>query len=79
MTLADPRNPSNTYTVWKWAASGLNAPTALGYATSRDAEPKRLANWVKDAADLSTPAGWAAKLYTNKTYNYGFYASGQDV
>ena len=39
----------------------------------------RVAHWKKDTADLATPAGWAEKLYTNLTYNYGFYADGSDL
>jgi hypothetical protein len=66
------------YAVWMWAGSGVS-PTQLGYASSREAAPRRVANWKAGGADLATPAGWAEKLYTNRSYNYGFYASGQDV
>ena len=51
----------------------------LGYAASRAGAPARVAHWKKDTADLATPAGWAEKLHTNLTYNYGFYATGSDV
>jgi hypothetical protein len=38
-----------------------------------------VAHWKKDTLDLATPAGWAEKLYTNLTYNYGFYADRSDL
>lgn len=79
VSLPDPSNPTRSYSVWKWAASGLTNASQLGYATTRTAEPKRLALWSKDSLDLATAAGWATKLYTNQTYNYGFYADGADV
>jgi hypothetical protein len=68
-----------TYTVWRWADSPVANPTQLGYATTRAGAPIRVAHWKRDTADLSTPAGWAEKLYTNLSYNYGFYADGADV
>src|SRR5439155_23638802 len=71
--------PGASYTVWEWSASGLSGATQLGYASTRDAPPRRIANWKAGGGDLATPAGWAEKVYTNQSYNYGFYASGQDL
>ena len=69
------------YTVWKWA-DGRHAATALsalGYAARREDLPQRIALWKSDAADLATPAGWAEKLFTNRTYSYGAYLNGSDL
>jgi len=68
-----------TYTVWKWAGSPITNATQLGYAASHAAPPTRVANWKKDNSGLATPTGWAEKLYTNRTYTYGFYAAGADL
>jgi Protein of unknown function (DUF1565) len=68
-----------SYKVWKWASTGRTDISQLGYASSRAAAPKRVAMWNADSADLATPTGWAQKLYTNLTYNYGFYRSGSDL
>ena len=76
--LAGPKT-GRTYTVWKWAGSPVGDATQLGYAGSRTDTPVRVARWQKDQADLATPAGWAEKLYTNLTYNYGFFADGPDI
>jgi hypothetical protein len=78
VSLHGPRT-GEAYTVWHWSGSPVTDARQLGYATSRAGSPTRLAHWARDAADLATPAGWAEKLYTNLTYNYGFYAAGQDV
>src|SRR6185295_19717547 len=62
-----------SYAVWRW--SGLAAePGWLGYAPSRAAMPRRLARWERKGADLQSPAGWAEKLYTNRTYTFGWAA-----
>ncbi|MCC6176377.1 MAG: hypothetical protein IT305_13810 [Chloroflexi bacterium] len=68
-----------SYTVWKWSDPALTKIRHLGYAATHDAMPERVAIWQKDAADLATPEGWAEKLFTNQTYNYGAYLSGQDL
>jgi hypothetical protein len=68
-----------SYSVWTWTGSPIADATQLGYATERANGPTRVAHWKKDSADLSTPAGWAEKLYTNLTYNHGFFATGSDV
>jgi hypothetical protein len=78
VSLTGPRT-GQVYTVWSWAGSPAGDAMQLGYAESRAATPRRVAHWVKDKADLATPAGWAEKLYTNLTYNYGFYADGADL
>jgi hypothetical protein len=58
-----------------WRRAGVPAePAWLGYAPTREAPPKRLAVWARKGDDLQTPAGWAEKLYTNRTYNYGWAA-----
>jgi hypothetical protein len=69
------------YTVWKWTDSRHAQPSlsALGYAARREDLPQRIALWKADTADVSTPAGWAEKLFTNQTYNYGAYVNGPDL
>jgi hypothetical protein len=62
-----------SYKIWRWAKLPVT-PGWLGYATSRDAVPTRLALWSPKGDDMQTPAGWAEKLYTNRTYNYGWAA-----
>ncbi|HEV8636739.1 MAG TPA: hypothetical protein VG370_21165, partial [Chloroflexota bacterium] len=62
-----------SYRVWRWTKVPVT-PGWLGYARSRDALPTRLAQWAPKGDDLQTPAGWAEKLYTNRTYNYGWAA-----
>src|SRR5581483_11878611 len=59
--------------------SPVTNASQLGIADHRADQPRRVANWARDNADLATPAGWAEKLYTNQTYNYGFYADGPDI
>ncbi|MGQ0827487.1 MAG: T9SS type A sorting domain-containing protein [Bacteroidota bacterium] len=65
-----------TYKIWKWSSSGLfmnyYAPSIAGYANSRAEIPKRIPHWEIKGNDMSTPEGWVEKLYTNKTYNYGW-------
>jgi hypothetical protein len=78
VTLSGPKTGAS-YTVWKWAASPVTDATQLGHAASRTDAPVRVAHWQKDKADLSTPPGWAEKLYTNLTYTYGFFADGPDI
>src|SRR5207249_3666939 len=39
------------YVVWQWAGSGLGGATQLGYAPTRAAAPKRVANWKAGGAD----------------------------
>ena len=76
----DAAHPS--YVVWKWANSGLNGATQLGYASTVAAPPARVANWKADSGLLATPAGWVDLLYTNLTWSSGFYtdpAHPQDV
>lgn len=69
------------YTVWKWAGSPLtmaggSGSAQLGYAGTREGSPQRVATWKRTGSELQTAAGWTEKLYTNKTYNYGFYTDG---
>jgi hypothetical protein len=75
VTLTGPGNagaPSGEpYAVWRWRGVATS-PGWLGYAASRAAQPKRIAAWSAKGADMQTPAGWAEKLYTNGTYNYGW-------
>ena len=76
----DASHPS--YVVWKWAGSGLSGATQLGYASSLGVAPARVANWKADSTQLATLAGWVDLLYTNLTWNTGFYtdpAHPQDV
>jgi hypothetical protein len=67
------------YPVWKWAGCGVSDVDELGYASTRADLPKRVARWALKGPDLMTPEGWAEKLYTNRTYNYGFAGFGQDL
>jgi hypothetical protein len=67
------------YRVWKWSNPGLAGTTHIGYAATRAGQPQRIAIWRTDAADLATPEGWAEKLFTNQSYNYGAYQIGQDL
>ncbi|HEU5316355.1 MAG TPA: hypothetical protein VFX49_09615, partial [Chloroflexota bacterium] len=67
------------YAVWRWAESPVAGAEQLGYAATREELPERVAHWAADAYDLATPAGWAEKLYTNRSYNYGFAAFGRDL
>ena len=76
----DASHPS--YVVWKWSNTGLNGATQLGYASTPTALPARVASWKADADRLATPARWVDMLYTNLTWNSGFYtdpARPQDV
>jgi hypothetical protein len=67
------------YTVWAWPNSGARGSNQLRYARTRTELPLRVAHWRPGGADLRSPAGWAFKLYNNRTYNYGFFVDGQDV
>ena len=67
----DPGQPGHV--VWEWAGGPLSAPTQLGTTPTADGELTRAASWKADQAQLATPAGWADLLYTNLTWNYGFY------
>ena len=78
VTLTGPKTGA-THTVWQWTNSPVTDATQLGYATTRNGSPLRVANWKKDARDLASPAGWAEQLFTNLTYNYGFYSLGRDL
>jgi hypothetical protein len=62
------------YTVWKWGPVAGGEPAVLAYAASPDEVPQRLASWDHKGTHLATPAGWAEKLYTNRSYNYGWTA-----
>ncbi|MEK7617369.1 MAG: metallophosphoesterase [Patescibacteria group bacterium] len=80
VTLTGPGNkgapPDTTYKVWKWINSGLRKEgpfLQLGIAPTHEDIPQRVANWKTDTNLLDTPAEWAELLYTNKTYNYGFW------
>ncbi|MBI4505790.1 MAG: hypothetical protein HY691_09670 [Chloroflexi bacterium] len=68
-----------SFTVWRWPESGFGSLRQLGYAATREGLPKRVALWRAAGPALQTPAGWAEMLYTNRTYTYGFYTSGQDI
>ncbi|MDO8657550.1 MAG: dockerin type I repeat-containing protein, partial [Candidatus Levybacteria bacterium] len=70
-------NPIPTYRLWKWNVPGkiLSQYSQMGYAASRANPPQRIATWAymsDPVGHLTTPAAFAEKLYTNKTYNYGF-------
>lgn len=74
-----PAAGSVKYTLWRWNVPGKvlsTTYTQLGYATSRTDYPNTLAAWAEPSGDtqnqIATAAGFAEKLYTNKTYNYGF-------
>jgi hypothetical protein len=68
-----------SYTVWKWVSPGLKNVRNIAYASTREAMPERIALWMSDSADLSTPAGWAEKLFTNQSYNYGAFQHGDEL
>jgi hypothetical protein len=78
VTLTGPKT-GGQYRVWQWLASPVSDSSQLGFAAHRADAPKRVAHWRKDNVDLATPAGWAEKLYTNLTYNYGYYSAGKDL
>ncbi|HEY3080352.1 MAG TPA: hypothetical protein VGM69_10635 [Chloroflexota bacterium] len=63
-----------SYKVWRWSKVPIAAPGWLGYGRSRDAVPTRLAQWAPKGDDMQSPAGWAEKLYANRTYNHGWVA-----
>jgi hypothetical protein len=68
-----------SYTVWKWSKADIARATHIGYASTPDEMPRRVVIWRTDASDLATPAGWAEKLFTNRSYNYGAYQVGEDL
>ncbi|MGE3268392.1 MAG: hypothetical protein AB7P40_06570 [Chloroflexota bacterium] len=78
VTLTGPKS-GRTFAVWHWADSTVPDAMQLGYAETRAATPLRVAHWAQDKGDLASAAGWAEKLYTNLTYNWGFYSQGPDL
>lgn len=72
-----------TRQVWKWPGAvpaGTTLHTLAWTPTAgRATLPTRMARWAPDAADLATVEGWSALAWTNLTYRYGFYQSGQDL
>jgi hypothetical protein len=68
-----------TYQVWKWTNSPVAGAAQLGYSTTRDGQPQRIVDWADKRDDLATPEGWAEKVYTNKSYNFGFASYGNDI
>jgi hypothetical protein len=75
MTLVGPGGGGATagasYPVWRWRGVPLT-PGWLGHAATREGQPRRIAKWEVKGPDLQTPAGWAEKVYTNRTHNYGW-------
>jgi hypothetical protein len=68
-----------SYKVWKWTNSPVAGAAQLGYSTTRDGQPQRIVDWADKRDDLATPGGWAEKVYTNKSYNFGFASYGNDI
>lgn len=68
-----PVNPDGdlTHTLYRWTAPITNIEQ-LGFAPTHEEKPKRLANW-KQAVAMGGPSGFATLVYTNLTYNYGFW------
>ncbi len=68
-------------TIWKWTNSPVTTvSTQMGFSTAREGEAKRVINWRADiGTHINTPEGWAEKMLTNKTYNYGFYWNNKDL
>jgi hypothetical protein len=72
--------PGAPYRIWKWANSPVVNATQLGYATTREGLPQRVAHWKsRPGTDIGTAAGWVEKLHTNRSYNHGFYSDGPDL
>lgn len=61
-----------TYTIWRWARVGLR-PESLAFASALDDTPQRVALWDRKGADMATVPGMVEKLFTNRTYNYGWF------
>lgn len=64
-------NGNPLHPLYKWTAPTSNIEQ-LGFATTQDAKPKRLA-WWEQAPQMGGAAGFATLVHTNLTYNYGFW------
>lgn len=60
------------YRIWKWAGPAARLPGTLGFASSSHDLPERSAAWSIKGTDLETPAGWVEKLFSNRSYNFGW-------
>lgn len=65
--------------VWKWTGSPVTNATSLSYSTAKNGVPIRVATWRHGAGDATTASEFATKLYTNITYNYGFWPDSTDI
>ncbi len=66
-------NPIPSYALWKWTNPIAN-PLQLGFSSTREGLLKRVPQWDPTKSGPA-PSDFAERLYTNKSFNYGFWVN----